>query len=535
MTSMPYSAPVRRSRLRTLAGPAAACALVALLAGCSVAPRPLTTDENQTRADEALKLVRDRVDPVTAPVTLDEAIARAVKYNLDHRLALMDQAIANRQLDVSRWELLPKLVVDGGLSARSNELASSSYSVLTGKQSLEPSISTDRRSGIADLQLSWSVLDFGLSYYQARQNGDRVLATAEKRRSAVNAIVQQVRAAYWQAVAAEQIGNRIDPILTEARAALADAHEVERQRLKPPLEALRYEKSTIEVIRQLENLQADLALAKTQLAALMGLPPGQTYQLALPENPTTLPEMKTPVTELERTALINRPELREQAYNHRIATDEVHKAFLKLFPNLSLSTGLDYDSNSFLVNQHWAEGGLRMSWGLLNLLSGNDFMGLAEAQRDQTEVRNLALSMAVLTQVNVAWQQLGRARVQYNDADELDGIEGRIYDQVLTQQQNNTESKVERVRSAGAHIVAQLTKARAYADMQNALAALYVSVGIDPLPQAVPDYSLKTLVTAVGAVNRQIEAGMFGAEASAGAEAPVLDDPGKSLTAPQSP
>ncbi len=532
MTSLSSFTPVRRSRLTV---PVAACALVALLAGCSVDPRPLTIEENQTRADDALKQVRDRIDPVAAPITLDEAIARAVKYNLDHRLALMDQAIANRQLDVSRWELLPKLMVDGGLSARSNDLASSSYSVLTGKQSLEPSISTDRRGGVADLQLSWSVLDFGVSYYQARQNGDRALATAEKRRSAVNAIVQQVRAAYWQAVAAERIGSRINPILTDARAALADAHEVERQRLKPPLEALRYEKSTIEVIRQLESLQADLGLAKTQLAALMGLPPGQRYQLAVPENPSALPEMKTPVEELERTALINRPELREQAYNHRIAVDEVHKAFLKLFPNLSLTTGLNYDSNSYLVNQQWAEGGLRMSWGLMNLLSGNDFIGLAEAQRDQTEVRNLALSMAVLTQVNVAWQQLGRAQIQYKDAEELDGIESRIYDQVLTQQQNNTESKVERVRSAGARIVAELVKARAYADMQNAQAALYVSVGIDPLPQTVPDYSLKTLVSAVGAVNRQIEAGSFGALASAQAEAPVLDDNVKLQTTPQLP
>ncbi|MEA1673347.1 TolC family protein [Nitrospirillum sp. BR 11163] len=530
MTSLPYSAPVRRTRPRTVATPIVAGALVALLAGCSVAPRPLTPEENQTRANEALKLVRDRVDPVTVAVSLDEAIARAIKYNLDHRLALMDQAIANRQIDVSRWDLLPKLVVDGGLTARSNELASSSYSILTGKQSLEPSISSDRRSGTADLQLSWSVLDFGISYYQARQNGDRALATAEKRRSAVNSIVQQVRAAYWQAVAAEKIGDRINPILADARLALEDTRKGEQQRLRPLLDALRDEKSTIDIIRQLENLQADLALAKTQLAALMGLPPGTQYQLVLPDNPSALPEMKTAVAELEHTALINRPELREQAYNRRIATDEVHKAFLKLFPNLSIQGGLDYDSNSFLTNQRWAEGGLRLSWGLLNLLSGNDFMGLAETQRDQTEVRNLALSMAVMTQVNVAWQQLGRARTQYLEAAELDSIEGRIYDQVVAQSENNAASKVDRVRAQASRIVAELTRARAYADMQNALASLYVSVGIDPLPQSVPDYSLKTLTTAISAVNRRIESGMFGAEASVSAEAPILDDPGKALT-----
>jgi outer membrane protein TolC len=130
----------------------------------------------------------------------------------------------------------------------------------------------------------------------------------------------------------------------------------------------------------------------------------------------------------------------------------------------------------------------------------------------------------------VAWQQLGRSRTQYLEAAELDSIEGRIYDQVVAQSENNAASKVDRVRAQASRIVAELTRARAYADMQNALASLYVSVGIDPLPQSVPDYSLKTLTTAVSAVNRRIEGGMFGAEASVSADAPVLDDPGKALT-----
>lgn len=529
MTFLPYSPLVQRAR-HPLATIAIAGALLTALAGCSVPPRPLTSEENQTRADSALKLINDRIDPVTAPVSLNEAIARSVKYNLDHRLALMDQAIANRQMDVSRWDLLPKLMVDSGLTARSNDQASSSFSVLTGRQSLEPSISTDRRYGIADLQLSWSVLDFGLSYYQARQNSDRALATAEKRRSAVNSIVQQVRAAYWQAVAAERIGNRIDPILVDARSALANAREVERQSLKAPLDALRYEKAMLEIIRQLESLQADMILAKTQLAALMGLPPGQSYQLAVPANPTALPQLKTPIPELERTALVNRPELREQDYNRRIAADAVRTAILKMFPNLSISGGLNYDSNSFLANQNWAEGGLRLSWNLLKLLSGQDDIGIAEMQKDQAEIRNLALSMAVLTQVNVAWQQLGRARAQYLEATELESIEGRIYQQVVDQQQASTESKVERVRASASRLVAELARARAYADMQNALASLYVSIGSDPLPQSVPDYSLKTLTEAVSAVNQRIESGMFGTEESAPSTPPSLDDAGAKLT-----
>lgn len=49
-------------------------------------------------------------EPISAPLTLDEALARALKYNLDRRAKMMEEALALRQLDVSNYDMLPKLV-----------------------------------------------------------------------------------------------------------------------------------------------------------------------------------------------------------------------------------------------------------------------------------------------------------------------------------------------------------------------------------------------------------------------------------------
>lgn len=37
-------------------------------------------------------------EPVTAPITMEEAVARALKYNLEHRLAMMERAGAEASL-----------------------------------------------------------------------------------------------------------------------------------------------------------------------------------------------------------------------------------------------------------------------------------------------------------------------------------------------------------------------------------------------------------------------------------------------------
>ncbi|MBI1207737.1 MAG: hypothetical protein GC191_10670 [Azospirillum sp.] len=119
--------------LRNLSLFAAAVALSA----CSITPEPMSDAEKTARiAADRLVMFQD-TEPVTGPVGLDEAMARAVKYNLDHRVELMSAAVAQAQLNLAHYDLLPKLTAAAGYSSRSNSDASSSISLETKRESLE--------------------------------------------------------------------------------------------------------------------------------------------------------------------------------------------------------------------------------------------------------------------------------------------------------------------------------------------------------------------------------------------------------------
>ena len=71
---------------------AVALTAAAVLSACAVAPEPLTVSENNARVENDLKRLFEKQEKITGPLTLEEAIARALKYNLDHRLKLMEEA-----------------------------------------------------------------------------------------------------------------------------------------------------------------------------------------------------------------------------------------------------------------------------------------------------------------------------------------------------------------------------------------------------------------------------------------------------------
>ena len=478
--------------------------------GCAITPEPVTPEERSALiAADRQALFRNQ-EPVTGPISLEEAMARAIKYNLDYRLTAMDQALQNRQLDLTRYDMLPRLVAAAGGTARSNENLSVSENTRTGVKSTDPSLSQDQERFTTDLTLSWNVLDFGVSYYQARQQADRALIADERRRRVVHSVIQQVRAAYWQAVSAERIEAAIGPILAETRQALSDARSVEEQRLRPPVEVLRYQKALIEVMRQLETVEQDLAIAKAQLRALMNLPPGQPFTLALPAGfRRDVPQVGLAIEEMEVLALDRRPELREEHYQRRISAAEVRKSILRLLPGLTFTGSANFDTNSYLVNNSWAEAGLRVSFNLLNLLTAPASIGVAEAQQELAETRRLALSMAALTQVHVGYQQYQRARRNFEQADLLDSIEQRLYENIRQAQASQAQNVLERVRAAASAILSELARDRAYADLQAAASNVIVSLGLDPLPATVPSHDIKALTEALAAINADWQAGRF--------------------------
>lgn len=473
------------------------------LNACAVAPTPTTPEERAGRVERDLKSLFEERETVGGPITLYQAQAYALKYNLDNRVKMMEHAVAMGISQASGWDMLPQVAASAGYTVRDNDAGSRSKSLLTGATSLEPSTSVERAHTVASLSVAWNVLDFGVSYMRARQQADRALIAEERRRKVVHTVMQDVRAAYWRALGEQRLMAELDPLMVKVQQALDSSQTIERSRLQTPTQALEYQKTLLDTMRQLQQLRRELSLAKYELASLMNLDPKQPLVLAAPADFEVRPQPgPLDPAGFENTALLNRPELREEDYQARISADETRKAMLRMLPGVELSGGFTRDTNSYLYNQSWAEAGLKLTWNILNVLSGPDNIAVAENQEKLAEVRRLALSMAVMTQVNVGLRRFRQAQEDYAVAAQLASVDDRLYEQAAAGEQV-TQNELELIRRATSRLFSRLRRDLAFVEMQNAAGAVQVSIGKDPVPEAVESHDVNALASALEAHSGQ--------------------------------
>lgn len=470
--------------------------LALVVSGCAVTSEPIDRSTSEQRARTDLQNMYKDQEPLSGPLTLHQAMARAVKYNLEGRLKIMEEALAKRQLDLASFDMLPRMALDAGYVGRNNVSASSSQSVETGTQSLEPSTSQDRDREVADLTMVWNVLDFGVSYISAKQAGDQRLIVQERRRKVINTIVQDVRSAYWRAMAAERLLKQIDSLMARVEAARRNSQSMSEQRIGDPVQALGYQRSLIQATRQLEEQRRALSLAKTELATLINLPLGTELTLAT-QDEYAIPELKVDLARLEQEALASRPELREQDYQTRITAAETRKAMLRLLPGLEFSAGGHYDSNSFLVEQGWADYGVKVTWNLFNVISAPAAIDVAKAGEEVAAARRQAMSIAVLAQLYVANANYREALRQFKTSQELSDIDGQIVGQLRSRHQAAGIGELDLIQGELNTLQADLRRDLAYADLRNAYGQIFASAGLDPLPNEVQSTQVQSIATAL--------------------------------------
>ncbi|MDR8012984.1 MAG: TolC family protein [Pseudomonas sp.] len=482
--------------------------LALAVSGCAVTSQPIDRSVSEQRAQQDLAIMFRDQEPLSGPLTLHEAMARAVKYNLEARLKVMEEAMAQRQVDLATFDMLPRMALSAGYAGRSNISASSSESIRTGTQSLEPSTSQDRDRGVADLTMVWNVLDFGVSYVSAKQQGDQRLIVQERRRKVLHTIIQDVRSAYWRAVAADRLLTQIDSLMARVAQARDNSQRLSEQRIGDPIQALSYQRALIEATRQLEEQRRALSLAKTELATLINLPLGTQVELA-PEDGYQVPELKVELGTLEQEALASRPELREQDYQARISAAETRKAMLRLLPGLEFSAGGHYDSNSFLVNQSWADYGVKVTWNLFNVLSAPAAIDVAKAGQEVADARRQAMSMAILAQLHVANANFREAQRQFQTSQQLAGLDGQIVEQLRNRYQAQGIGELELIQGELNTLQADLRRDLAYAELRNSYGQLFASVGLDPLPESIASDSVADIATALANREAQWQAGQL--------------------------
>ena len=458
-----------------------------VLTSCaSRSPEPLAVKTLEISAkDDINKIskIREQNEILKNDLDIDlyKAIALAIENNKDIKIKLFETALANQQLEDIRFDMLPSMSANAGYTGSEKYQSSTSATVANNDDAgtKGSSFSTSRTKDVfeQDVGFTWNALDFGLSYIRAGQSADRFLIAKEIEKKSANNIAKDVIQAYWNALSAQKLIKKYDPLIKKVNQALGDSRKIEEMLLQKPMDALLYQKELLDIKRALISQRQTLINAKITLGGLMGLLPNQKYNLVNTTKPINILDMK--LKNMENHALVNRSELLENRYQERISLAETRAGIRSLFPSLNFNAGYTSSSNDYLQNKQNFEYGSSIGANLLNVFRAPSIKKVNEANTAIIREQRLALSMVVLSQVHLANIDYQMSMEEYETADRYYSVSKKIANQVRNAQKIARFGDLEMIREDASSLVAELRKDIAFAKMQYSVAQVYTSVGID--------------------------------------------------------
>ncbi|WP_052433523.1 TolC family protein [Sulfurospirillum arsenophilum] len=448
------------------------------LSGCSVAVQQLSQEEINTSSKADLAELKTVQQPVLAPISIDEAIQRALMYNRDHKLKTLEAQFEEKQLAMAEYGMWPTLMAQGGYTNRSNTSASNSRNVLTNGQTYDYSTSTDDDVKTAEARISWNIIDFGLSYVRAKQQADKVLIAQERQRKMDNQIEQDIREAYWKAVSAQNLLAQIEPVIVEVRQSIDESKQLETSLTGNLMDSLSFRREMLDILISLQNFRKDLLNAKPRLAVLMGMVPGTPFELSGKIDEKAIKTLHLDMEKMEMLAFAHRPELMESRYQNRISLQETKAAMLSLLPSISFDAGTNYTSNSYAYNNSWFDYGAHVSMNLFKVFTINDLQERAKMGENVAQEQQKAVAMAILTQVHLADIRYNEALEGWDASNQYYTVVQKISDISEKANANNIGTKQQLSREKLSKLIANVKRDIAYAEVQNSYGNLFFSIGL---------------------------------------------------------
>lgn len=419
-------------------------------------------------------------EKITGSVDLYEAMARALKYNLDYQVETQNYLLARADAEEINLDLLPDLVVSGSVSKRDSDPLGRSIDEF-GNENTTSSRSSGRFTRNAEASLTWDVLDFGISYYRAHQAANGTLVAQEQRRRAANRLIEDVRVAYWRAVTAQRILPKVDGMLNRAERALAQSRKNMNSELGNVDQELVYQRDVLGLIAQLTDVKFEFATAKAELAKLINIAPNSKYSVKIPSR-MGLPHVHASSEDLYARAAENRPELREVQYEMRNVGLERNAAALAFLPSLRPYAQLSADSNALVVNNNWVTTGVYLSWDIFRLARMPRRFAKIDRQKAYVDAQALALTQAILAQVETAKIEYDIARRKARNSAQLQSVSRKISQRTEASGSSGLTSDQTRVYEQARAVLADIKFDRDYANLQAAYARLYATVGENNYP-----------------------------------------------------
>jgi multidrug efflux system outer membrane protein len=256
--------------------------LAIFLNACTLSPEPMSIQDRYSEAKCNLKKLFVQRQPVHRNLDYYHALALGLKYNLDFRVKLANNALQQDQLELAEFAMFPALNVSSSLYTRSNTLASfgtTSTGQLTDVLNSTPKTLRSMRVG-----MSWNILDFGVSYVRAKQQADRYLIAVEESRKQLQQLTQDINRSYWEAYSAQELiadTKQFQALLERSNERLTIALT---DRAIPKENILRYQEAILDGNRHMVQLHQKYDKAILDLKQLLNLPLNDHFKLLPPPN-----------------------------------------------------------------------------------------------------------------------------------------------------------------------------------------------------------------------------------------------------------
>lgn len=444
-----------------------------------MSPSPLSDEQlSELTSANLARLTSDQA-PVAGQISLYEAVARALKYNLDDQVAVMQAALRAHETRQLAANMLPGVVTNAGYTSRSNDLSTASLDLPTGIEVPAFSTSQDRAFDSGDATFSWNILDFALSYVRAQQAADQNLIAQEARRKVTQRIIEDTRTAYWRAVSCDRMVKKFEHLEARVKRSVTNTRTAAKAGAETPLTALTYERELIQIRQTAERLSNELRLAKSQLAALMNVPPGTEFALLDKDYNPDPPVFSMSTRELIAEAIFNRPEIRDIAYQQRITEREATAALVELLPGLRVYGTAAFDDTSLLLNNHWLDWGTSAAGNLLKIVQLPAKRTAIEAQADVLSQKALAITMTVMAQVYISVIRYNHLAEQVVTAGEYLNIQTKLVHHLRAEKSAELIGEQTLIREEMNLLVAEVQHNLAVGSLQTASSNLMTSLGYD--------------------------------------------------------
>ena len=451
--------------------------VVTLLTACSKTVCSNLDEERYVAASNDVQTAYDSIELPDRPLTLNDIIELAWQNNLDAKVKELDYLVQREVATREAFKMLPQYTFNGEYSHRNpNSAASSILLVGGGSTPFPPQLGQQNTVRRFDVTLTWNFLDFGVAYYRSLQEQNREISLCMQYQRIKQNLIVEVFKSYWKAITAKKASEDARAVL-ELAASLKIAFEKQiEDRMISQVQGLRVEDQIVSIQLKLYNFDLLYDTARSELAALMGLPADVCFELA-PANFIEMPELED-ICQLEEAALLNRPELFAADMDVKISAGDVHAALLQILPSPEGLFGYNRNIDRFLLHHNWTIVGLRAAWNLLSIPQHIYDVRTTEMGLEKTKEARLALSVGILAQVHLAYLKYLDASRSYKLHQSLSDVRDRL----LTATQGTYDAGefniADLLTAQSEALTGEIDALQSYGDLRLALEQVNNTIGI---------------------------------------------------------